>query len=94
MVINCRENHNTRGIPRPVLLLHFKIPSPALAKIAKKKSLPVPGKTIIKHEEIKQKEKPIVNKKIKVTENTASRKFIYYFFLHKMKELFIFSSPS
>lgn len=66
------ENHNTRGIPRPVLLLHFKIPSPALAKIAKKKSLPVPGKTIIKHEEIKQKEKPIVNKKIKVTENTAS----------------------
>ncbi|CAO3618190.1 unnamed protein product [Mucor hiemalis] len=67
------ENHNTQGIRRPVLLLHFKIPSPSLAKIAKKKALPVPGKTIIKHEEIKQKEKPIVNKKINVTEKqTAS----------------------
>lgn len=52
---------------RPVLILHFKFPSPALVKAAKK-SIPA-GKTIKKPE-------PIVNKKNNVTEKTTSRKFL------------------
>lgn len=58
---------------RPKLFLHFKKTIPAITKLAHKKSLPIAGKTIIKHEEIKKE--PNVNKKINVTEKTASRKF-------------------
>jgi hypothetical protein len=63
---------------RPVLLLHFKTALPALVKAANKKSLPIAGKTIIKHEEIKKQ--PNVNKKNNVTEKTPSRKFNIYIY--------------
>lgn len=54
---------------RPVLFLHFKLPSPALAKAAKK--LIPAGKTIKKLDST-------VNKKTNVPEKTQSRKSVHY----------------